>query len=158
MPIPAEHVELYRRYRTVAQLMDAAVRVPGTRVGLGLDFLLGLVPGIGDLTSGAIGAYGLYVAQRMGAPTSVLLRMAGNLALDSVVGTVPLLGDLFDAGFRANLRNLDLLDRWLDQPVRTRRASLGLLVALTLGLFAVIGLVVAAVVALFGAVAGAVRG
>jgi hypothetical protein len=134
--IPGEHAEHYRRYRRLAQLLDDAVRVPGTEFGVGLDSLLGLVPGGGDLASGALGGYGLYVAQRLGAPRSVIVRMAGNLLVDTVVGSVPLLGDLFDAGFRANVRNLALLDRWLEEPVRTRRSSRALVVALGLGLAA----------------------
>ncbi|MFO0336812.1 MAG: DUF4112 domain-containing protein [Pseudomonadota bacterium] len=152
--IPGEHFEHYRRYRALAQLLDAAVRVPGTRVGVGLDFLLGLLPGIGDLTSGALGADGLYVARRLGVSRSVWLRMAGNLVLDSVVGSVPVLGDLFDLGFRANLRNLALLDRWLEAPTATRRASLGLVVGVGLGLFALVGLAAWAVVALAGWLSG----
>ena len=148
--IPGEHLEHYRRYRALAQLLDAAVRVPGTRIGFGLDFLLGLVPGIGDLTSSAIGGYGLWVARQLGVPRSVWLRMAGNLAIDAVVGSVPVLGDLFDLGFRANLRNLALIDRWLEAPTPTRRASLGLVVAVGLGLFVLVGLAAWGIVALVG--------
>lgn len=132
--IPGEHAEHYRRYRVLAQLLDQAVRVPGTRIGFGLDFLLGLLPGAGDLASGALATYGLWVAQRLGAPRSLLLRMAGNIAIDTIVGSIPVLGDLFDVAFKANVRNLDLLDRWLDAPVRTRRASRALVLALGLGL------------------------
>lgn len=134
MTIPGEHFEHYRRFRLLAQTLDAAVRIPGTKLPVGLDFLLGLVPGVGDLAAGALGAYGLWVAQRLGAPRSVLLRMAGNIAIDTIVGSVPLLGDLFDLGFKSNLRNLALLDRWLDDPRRVRRSSRGLVAVLGLGL------------------------
>lgn len=134
MTIPGGQFEHYRRFRVLAQTLDDAVRVPGTQIGVGLDFLLGLVPGVGDLAAGALGTYGLWVAQQMGAPRSVLLRMAGNIAVDTVVGSVPLLGDLFDVGFKSNLRNLALLDRWLDEPVRVRRSSRGLLLVLGAGL------------------------
>jgi hypothetical protein len=137
--IPGEHAEHYRRYRRLAQLLDDAVRVPGTRIGLGLDFLLGLVPGAGDLAAGALASYGLWVAQRLGAPRSLLLRMAANIALDTIVGSVPLLGDLFDVAWKSNVRNLALLDRWLDEPVRTRRASRALVLALGVGLALVAG-------------------
>lgn len=140
MNIPAGPFEHYRRYRRLAQVLDAAVRVPGTRIGVGLDFVLGLLPGAGDLAAGALGAYGVWVAQELGAPKIVLLRMAGNLALDTVVGSVPLLGDLFDLGFKANLRNLALLDRWLDDPQRVARSSRGLLLALLLGFLVIAGL------------------
>jgi hypothetical protein len=137
--IPGESFEHYRRYRLLAQTLDSAVRVPGTQVGVGLDFVLGLVPGIGDLAAGALGAYGLWVAQQMGAPRSLLLRMAGNIAIDTIVGSVPLLGDLFDLGFKSNLRNLALLDRWLDEPVRTRRSSRALVFGLAVALVAIAG-------------------
>lgn len=154
---PEPHELHYRRFRALARLLDDAVRIPGTRIGLGLDALLGLLPVGGDLASGAIGGYGLWVARRMGAPASVLLRMAGNLALDAVIGAVPLLGDLFDVGFRANLRNLALLDAWLARPARTQRASALLVVLLALGLLALVAGSVAATVALGGWLLHALR-
>ena len=150
MTIPAGPFEHYRRFRRLAQVLDSAVRVPGTRIGVGLDFVLGLVPGAGDLLAGALGAYGLWVAQAVGAPKSVLLRMAGNLVLDTVVGSVPLFGDLFDLGFKSNLRNLALLDRWLDDPQRIARSSRGLLLALLLGFLVIAGLGIYGVVRLVG--------
>lgn len=146
MPPPAGHDRHLRRFRALAYLLDSAVRIPGTRQGVGLDFVLGLVPGIGDLAGGVLSAYGLWVAVQVGAPRSVLLRMAGNIAVDTVVGTVPVLGDLFDLGFRANLRNLALLERWLESPGRTQRASRALVVAVALGL-AVLALGLAAALA-----------
>lgn len=145
MTIPPSGFEHYRRYRRLAQVLDAAVRVPGTRARVGLDFLLGLVPGAGDLAAGALGAYGLWAAQSLGAPASVVLRMAGNLALDTIVGSVPLLGDLFDVGFKSNLRNLALLDRWLDDPKRVARSSRRLVIGLAFALAATAALGVYAV-------------
>jgi hypothetical protein len=150
--IPGEAFEHYRRYRVLAQTLDSAVRVPGTQLGVGLDFLLGLVPGVGDLAAGALGAYGLWVAQKLGAPRSVLLRMAGNIAVDTVVGSVPLLGDLFDLGFRSNLRNLALLDRWIDAPARTRRSSRALVFGLGAALLATTAGALWAIAALVGGV------
>jgi hypothetical protein len=94
-----------------------------------LDPILGLVPGAGDLVGGAMSAYLLVVAQRAGAPTSVLLRMLGHLATDSLIGAIPLLGDLFDAGYKANRRNLGLIERYLERPVPTRQASRGIVLA-----------------------------
>ena len=152
MTIPGEHFEHYRRFRQLAQTLDAAVRIPGTRVPVGLDFVLGLVPGIGDFAAGALGWYGIWVAQKMGAPRSVVLRMAGNIAVDTIVGSVPLLGDLFDLGFRSNLRNLALLDRWLDDPGGVRRSCRALIVALGLGLAALTAAGIYATVLLVGAV------
>jgi hypothetical protein len=151
MRIPGEHFEHYRRFRVLAQTLDAAVHVPGTKLPVGLDFVLGLVPGIGDFTAGALGWYGIWVAQKMGAPRSVVLRMAGNIALDTIVGSVPLLGDLFDLGFKSNLRNLALLDRWLDDPRAVRRSSRALVVALAVGLAALTAGGIYATVLLVGA-------
>src|SRR5688500_11825921 len=83
------------RLRRWAWLLDEVFRVPGTNFRFGLDALLGLLPGGGDLAGGAISAYTLLVAARVGAPPSVLMRMGVNVVLDAVFGAVPLLGDLF---------------------------------------------------------------
>ncbi len=104
--------------------MDEAVGVPGTRVRLGLDGLLGLLaPGAGDAVGGAVSVYAMYAAARLGAGPAVLLRMALNVGLDALVGIVPLLGDLFDFAFKANRRNLRLLESYVEAPQQTRRKS-----------------------------------
>ncbi len=93
----------------VAVLMDARWRIPGTQIRFGLDSLVSLIPGFGDLTGLALSAGLLLSMLRYGASPFLVLRMAGNVALDFAVGTIPLLGDIFDVGFKANLRNLRLL-------------------------------------------------
>jgi hypothetical protein len=134
------------RARTLARLLDRAVSVPGTRIGIGLDGLLGLIPGVGDAAGGALSLYVLYLGYRAGAPAGVLARMAANVALDVLVGGVPLLGDLFDLGFQANVRNVALLDRSLADPAGVRRSGrlvlAGLAALLLLVLVGVIALVV----------------
>lgn len=120
-----------REVRLVARWLDEAFRIPGTDVRIGLDPLVGLVPGVGDLATAVASAYVLVAAWRLGAPAVVVARMGLNLALDALLGAVPLLGDLFDAGFKANLRNARLLEEWLASPGEARRAS-GLLVAAVL--------------------------
>ncbi len=122
-----------QRLRDLARIMDAAVRVPGTNVRFGLDALIGLIPGFGDVAGGLTTTYTILAARRLGAPGSVLVRMVWNVLIDAVVGAVPLLGDLFDIGFKANIRNVQLLDRFLASPGPTRRASRAL-VALLLAL------------------------
>jgi hypothetical protein len=134
--------------RTITRLLDSVVRVPGTSFRFGLDPIVGIIPGLGDVAGAALSGYVVLLASRMGAPTSVLVRMLGNVALDTAVGTVPLLGDLFDAGFKSNTRNLALLERHLGSPVETRRASRAIvwLTLLALLLLAVGGIVVAVLV------------
>ena len=99
---------------------------------------MGLIPGVGDVAGGLIGAYGLWVAARLGAPAAVLLRMLLTLAVDVAAGTIPVAGDLFDVGWRSNLRNLALLERWLAEPHETRRRSNWLFAGIGLALLAVL--------------------
>jgi hypothetical protein len=93
-------------------LLDSAFRVPGTNMTFGLDPILGLVPGLGDLTTPLFAALLLLHAVRLRIPRVVQLRMLINAAIDLVVGTVPILGDVFDVGWKANVRNLALLERY----------------------------------------------
>jgi len=130
----------------LARLLDDLIRIPGTNIGIGLDPIIGLIPGVGDLLGGVMSSYILLIAAQEGAPTSVLLRMLGNIALDSIVGVVPVVGDLFDFGVKANRRNVDLLDRYLGAPGKTKAASRGVvaLIVLTV-LLLVVGIVAAGV-------------
>ena len=97
--------------RKWAVLLDSAFQVPGTRLRFGLDPIVGLLPGAGDLMTGFFSVMILVHSVRLRIPKIVVARMMLNTALDLVTGVVPLLGDLFDAGFKANLRNLALLER-----------------------------------------------
>ncbi|CAN5306748.1 hypothetical protein BH20GEM2_BH20GEM2_02090 [soil metagenome] len=112
-----------RRLRGLGHLLDASIRIPGTRRRFGLDPLIGLLPGVGDGVGAVLSSYIIVEAARYGVPRATLLRMAGNVAIDALVGVVPLLGDLFDAGWKANLRNLALLEDHLQSPGTARRAS-----------------------------------
>src|SRR5687767_8986818 len=96
--------------RQLARLLDSAVRIPGTNIRVGLDALLGLIPGIGDAIGAALSGYIVLAAAKLGLPKSVLARMVLNLGIDTAVGAVPILGDLFDVAFRANTRNIALID------------------------------------------------
>jgi hypothetical protein len=109
--------------RALARLLDSAFRIPGTGVRVGADSIFGLVPVVGDLAGAALSGYIVLASARLGAPPSTLLRMLINIGIDTVVGSVPLLGDMFDAGWRANIRNVELLDSHLGGSVETRRAN-----------------------------------
>ncbi|WP_017318103.1 DUF4112 domain-containing protein [Mastigocladopsis repens] len=101
------------RIRQLSRLMDTSLRVPGTGFRIGLDPIIGLIPGAGDLISTAFSAYIIFLATRFGIPRQDLTKMIFNVALESVVGTVPLVGDLFDAYYKSNIRNLELLEKHL---------------------------------------------
>jgi uncharacterized membrane protein len=119
--------------------MDRAFRIPGTQWRFGLDALIGLIPGLGDAVGSLVGAYSLWLARRLGAPGSVQARMVLNLAIDGIVGLVPLLGDLFDFAFKAHSRNQALLAQWLRSPHQARRGSVGVLVVGAVVLLALLG-------------------
>ncbi|WP_370285103.1 DUF4112 domain-containing protein [Pseudooceanicola nanhaiensis] len=106
----------FDRLEWLARNMDAAFRLPiiGTRIGW--DGVLGLIPGVGDVATLGPGLYILYRAHKLGASRATLSRMAANMGVDFVVGSIPLLGDLFDMGFKSNLRNVRLLRQHLDFP------------------------------------------
>lgn len=130
--------------RRLARLLDEAFEIPGTRWRIGLDPIIGLVPGMGDVVGGVAGIYAIVVAWRLGAPPSVLVRMAANVGLDVLAGAVPLAGDLFDAAWKPNARNVRVMERWLAEPARVRRTSrlflagiLALLTAAAVGMFVV---------------------
>lgn len=108
------------RLRRLARLLDSAIGIPGTRFRFGLDGLFGLVPGGGDVVMGLVSLYIVNEARKMGLPQHKLLRMLGNVALDVAAGAVPVVGDLVDMAFKANLRNLDILEEHLKATGATR--------------------------------------
>jgi Domain of unknown function (DUF4112) len=109
--------------RTLARVLDTAIGIPGTKLRVGLDALLGLIPGAGDAVSAALSGYIILAAARAGASRPVLLRMVGNVVVDTVIGAIPVLGDLFDVAFRSNTRNVALLERLAVDPVTVDRGS-----------------------------------
>jgi hypothetical protein len=132
-----EHLDQLAGLRSLAKLMDTALTIPGTNVRFGLDALLGLLPVIGDLISSAIGSYIIMAAAQMGASRAVVWRMMLNQTIDLIVGSVPIVGDILDIGWKANVMNVNLLERALNDPEGTRRASAGVLVGLAFVLLAV---------------------
>ena len=113
MTTSIDRLATLNRIRRLSRLMDTAIRIPGTSFRFGLDPIIGLVPGAGDIVSTAFSAYIIFLAARFGLPREVLTKMIFNVALEAFVGSVPLVGDLFDAVYKSNIRNLDLLEKQL---------------------------------------------
>ena len=106
------------RLDALAKLLDVAFILPGTNIRYGIDGLIGLIPVIGDIITTAISLWLVREARALGAPWHLTSRMLANVALDGVVGMVPLAGDAFDVVFRANVRNVRMLKRWMDKQPR----------------------------------------
>ena len=107
----------------LAWLLDSSITVPGTRFTIGVDALLGLIPFLGDALGVFLSSYILLEASRMGAPKALLMRMAANVAVEGIVGVVPLFGDVFDAAYKANQRNVRLLEAHFREPTRALSAN-----------------------------------
>lgn len=114
MPETARTDETLARVRALARLLDSSIALPGG-YRIGLDGLIGLIPGVGDAAAASIATYIVIQAARMGASTTTLIRMMGNVLVELLVGIVPVLGDLFDFVWKANNRNVALLERNLDR-------------------------------------------
>jgi Domain of unknown function (DUF4112) len=134
------------RIRRLAWWLDQGIRIPGTQIRVGLDPILGLVPGVGDSAGALLGAAILWEGVRAGVPRLTLARMAANILLDTAVGSVPVAGDVFDAAWKANTRNLDLLEQHAISPSKARRSD-------RLFVFGLIVLLVALVVAILAGAA-----
>jgi len=130
--------EVRCRLNRLAWLLDSSIPIPGTRLSIGIDALIGLVPFIGDVVGVLLSSTILIEAARLGAGRSVLARMALNVAVEGLAGLVPFAGDLFDAAWKANQRNVRLLNQWLDQPQRAERSSLLLVAGLVASLVALV--------------------
>lgn len=109
---PAERAA-HERTQSVAQLLDNAIPIPGTDYRIGLDPLIGILPVSGDVVTGVIGLYIVAEAGLVGAPRNVLARMLGNILVDVAIGSIPAVGALFDAAWKANVRNVELFEEHL---------------------------------------------
>jgi Domain of unknown function (DUF4112) len=136
--------------RFLADLLDQRFTIPGTSIRIGLDPIISLIPGIGDLLANLTGSMILIVAAQLGVPKIVLARMGINIAINTVIGVIPIFGDVISIWFRSNVRNVALLQRYLGRPSRRAEASDWLFViALIAALFALLGAMVLAGVWLF---------
>lgn len=112
---PLTREQRIARLEALAKLLDVAFVVPGTNIRYGIDGLIGLVPIIGDIVTTAISLWLVREARAIGAPWHITTRMLANVAVDGVIGIVPVVGDAFDVMFKANIRNIRMLRRWLDK-------------------------------------------
>lgn len=138
-----------RRLDRLAWYLDSSIPIPGLEMRFGLDPLLGLFPGFGDAVGALLSSYILSEAARLGAPKSVLLKMAFNIALDAIAGAVPVFGDVFDVFWKANQRNMHLLETYLESPrkaVVTSRLFVWFLALVLIGFVIIVGMVAFAVV------------
>lgn len=130
-----------RHLDRLAKLMDAQFRVPGTSLRFGLDGLIGLIPGAGDLSTFAVSGYMLWIMAQNGASGLVMARMVLNVLLDALIGSIPFVGDIFDFAFKANMRNLRLMQEHYQQG-RHRGSAWKLIVPVLVILFGLIVLII----------------
>ncbi|MEG4574952.1 DUF4112 domain-containing protein [Microcoleus sp. N3A4] len=144
------HVASLRRLRRISHLLDNAIPIPGTKYRIGLDPILGLIPGGGDFISSIFAGYIVFKSAQMGVPQETLVQMAANIVFDTVAGTVPVAGDLLDVAWKANVKNIELLDAHLGSPEQGKKADWLFVAALLLGLMLIVGGVIFLSVMLFG--------
>ena len=148
-----------RRLRRISHLLDNAIPIPGTKYRIGLDPILGLIPGGGDLIGSIFAGYVVFKSAQMGVPQETLVKMAANIVFDTVAGTVPVAGDLFDVAWKANVKNIELLDAHLGSPEPAgKKANWLFVAALLLGLMLIVGGVIFLSVLFFGWVFRALTG
>ncbi|NET31507.1 MAG: DUF4112 domain-containing protein [Cyanothece sp. SIO1E1] len=123
-----------KRIRVLSHILDNAIPIPGTRYRIGLDPILGLIPGGGDVLGAILSIYIVIEAARFGLPRATLIRMVFNLLLETVVGALPILGDIFDVAWKANARNMTLLETHLANPHPNQAADRRFLTLLLAGL------------------------
>ena len=139
----------------LAWLLDNSIPVPGTGRRFGVDAVIGFVPVVGDLVSGAIGLFVVWRGSRLGLPRVVVARMLANSAIDIAIGAIPVIGDAFDLWFKANTRNLGIIRRHLEHPETSTRSDWLILLGLLGLLTAIVVLLGWFVVAVISAIAAA---
>ena len=146
----------------LAWLLDNSIRIPIINYRIGLDAIIGLIPGLGDVAGLLISSVIVIQAIRLGAPSATLLQMVLNIAIEALIGLVPMLGDIFDATFKSNIRNMRLLNLALDHPQTGRAinsaAGTGIIVAVIAALIVLIVLIGGAGVAVFWGIASLLQG
>lgn len=133
--------------RYLAELLDRRFTIPGTSIRIGLDPILGLVPGVGDLLANLTGSAILFIAAQFNIPKIVLLRMGLNIAINAMIGAIPIFGDIFSIWFRSNVKNVQLLERYAGGPRQpSTAADWSFVITLIAGLLIIIFAILAGVV------------
>ena len=127
-----------KRLRQISHLLDNAIALPGTNFRIGLDPILGILPGGGDVITGLMSVYIVFEGARMGLPATTLGRMGFNILLDTLTGTVPIIGDFFDITWKANSLNVALLEKHMANPKPSRAADRLFAVVVLVGLLALV--------------------
>jgi Domain of unknown function (DUF4112) len=132
-----------------AWLLDNSIRIPGTSIKMGLDSLIGLIPGIGDITGGALSSYILLQAVSSGVAPVVIARMAVNIMFDTIVGMIPIVGDIFDITFKANLRNIELMSNYYNSPQEAVKRNTLSIVIISISFISALSLIIWMAIKLF---------
>lgn len=132
-----------------AWLLDNSIPIPGTSIKMGLDSLIGLIPGIGDITGGALSSYILLQAVNSGVASIVIARMAVNIMFDTVIGMIPIVGDIFDITFKANLRNIELMSNYYNSPREAVKRNTLSIVMISIAFISALSLIIWVAVNLF---------
>lgn len=142
VPEPRSRVEVERSLEQLSRLMDGLFRIPGTGWRIGLDAIVGLIPGVGDFATTAVSLYILAAGVRYRVPKATLLRMAANIGIDYLLGSVPVVGDLFDVAWKSNQMNVELLRRrasvTTEEAARGRTSDWLFLAVIVVGLLALL--------------------
>lgn len=144
----ADKTSTHSKSRKFAELLDSQFYIPGTKIKIGIDPILGLVSGIGDLAGASLSIYFMVYAAKLGATSSVLIRMFLNILADLTIGAIPVLGDVFDVAWKANLKNAILLEKLEQNPDRLETESNILNWALLFVLVAVLIAIIAGMILL----------
>ena len=131
------------RARELARVLDSAIAIPGTGIRLGLDSIIGLLPAGGDAIGAALSSIIVMTALKQGVPRPVIWRMVGNVVIDTLIGSIPLLGDLFDVAWKANSKNAELLAQYEGAPEKTTTRSRGFAILVVLVLLLILAAIVA---------------
>jgi len=130
--------KVLNRLRALSRTLDTAITIPGTSYRIGLDPIIGLIPSFGDYIGAGLSAYIILEAAQLGTPQPILYRMVINVILETIIGAIPIVGDLFDAAWKANIKNMKLLEAYLRSPHRTEQVNWLFVGSLLFGLMLVV--------------------